>query len=151
MSAPQKLIAKLFPCASKWSSWRSSRTSLFLVGLFLAGTFRTAAAAEPTAKGSEADLIRQELRALKLEHEQRMRALEDRLLQLESAAATPEKTPNLPTPMETPPAAAAVAATPAETSALAVATEARPQVSFDFGKIAQHLLHAVRVRVALMQ
>ena len=88
--------------------FRSKSPRLLLAALLVAGIFRSASAAEVTAKGSEADLIRQELQALKVEHERRIQALEERLQQLESAppspvpvaASTPAPTPVAPAPVQ---------------------------------------------------
>jgi len=110
-------IQSCFPMSMS-SFWSSLPTRLFLSTLLLTGIFHAGFAAEPGAKATEADLIRQELQALKLEHEQRMRALEARLEQLESTS-TPAAAPVLPTPTETPPAPAQIASTPSETGATA--------------------------------
>src|SRR6478735_4719499 len=99
------------------SSCLSSRSSRLLLSVvLLVGAFRTGSAAEANTKSSEAELIRQELQALKVEHERRMRALEERLQQLEAAPPAPASvagsTPAPAAPVEAAPAPAQVASTP---------------------------------------
>src|SRR5688572_8903746 len=85
------VVAVLDPFFSmnKSSGVNSRSSRLFLAVWLLTVIFRPAFAAEATTKSREADLIRQELQALKAEHERRMRALEERLQQLEATTQPP--------------------------------------------------------------
>jgi len=81
--------------------FRTSRATGLLVASFWAAAALHADVPASAAPRSEAELIREELRVLKLEHEQRIRALEERLQRLDAATT------------HTPVAAPAVAVVPA--------------------------------------
>jgi len=89
---------------------------LLAVSLCATSSLRAATAAAPAEAKSEADLIREELRQVKLDYDQRLRALEERLQRLDSGKA--------PAPAAAPAAPAVATAEP--TSAPAPEKSAAP-------------------------